>query len=354
MKPVVAVTMGDPSGNGPELCIKAFACKRVPERARIVVVGDFKVLENALTFPGMPYIKLHGIKNIGDAVFEEGVLDVLDLEIFDDISKLRLGQVDALSGLAAFLSVKKTIELAMEGKVDATVTNALNKEALNIALEQTQGRYSDGRRRFDGHTEIYAYYTGTRNYCMMLMHESLRIGHVSTHCSLRQACDRVRKDRVADVIILLDDALKRMGIGAPRIAVAGLNPHAGEHGLFGREEIDEIIPAIDAVRCKGIDAMGPFPPDSVFSEALGGLYDAVVAMYHDQGHIPLKTIGFVYDKDGKGWKSITGVNITLGLPVIRTSVDHGTGFALAGKGASCETSLVNAIDAAVSLTGGAR
>ena len=347
--PVIAVTMGDPSGNGPELCIKAFVNGGFYGKAGLVFVGDLRVLENASKFPGMPAVRLHGISRVEDALFEKGTMDVLDLDIFDDISKLRIGCVDTLSGLAAFLSVKRTIALAMDGKVDATVTNALNKEAMNKALLETDGRYSDGKTHFDGHTEIYACYTGTRNYCMMLMHEGLRIGHVSTHCSLREACSRVKKDRVRDVIGLVDDALRRMGIPRPRIAVAGLNPHAGEHGLFGMEEIDEIIPAVEDARQAGIDAVGPLPPDSVFSEALGGLYDAVVAMYHDQGHIPLKTVGFVYDRDARAWKSVSGVNVTLGLPIIRTSVDHGTGFALAGKGVSSEASLVNAIDAAISF-----
>ena len=222
-------------------------------------------------------------------------------------------------------------------------------EAMNKALKETDGKYSDAKTHFDGHTEIYAYYTKTKSYCMMLSHKDLRVSHVSTHCSLREACDRVKRKRVEEVITLTDSSLKRMGIEKPHIAVAGLNPHAGEHGLFGTEEIEEIIPAIEASRSKGVDCVGPVPPDSVFSEALGGIYDAVVAMYHDQGHIPLKTVGFVYDRKNKCWKAVEGVNITLGLPIIRTSVDHGTGFALAGKGESSAESLINAINMAISL-----
>ena len=349
--PIIAVTMGDPSGNGPELCIKAFASGAFRGKARLLVVGDYNVIENARHFPGMPEIGLNRIEKAEEAVFSDDALDVLDLSLFDDISKLRIGEVDALSGLAAFLSVKKAIELAMEGKADATVTNALNKEAMNLALEKTEGRYSDGKTHFDGHTEIYAYYTHTKSYCMMLAHKDLRVSHVSTHCALREACDRVKKARVLEVIKLTHDALVRMGIERPHIAVAGLNPHSGEHGLFGHEEIDEIIPAINSAKELGLDAVGPIPPDSVFSEALGGLYDAVIAMYHDQGHIPLKTVGFVYDREKHGWKAIEGVNITLGLPIIRTSVDHGTGFALAGSGKSSELSLLNAISFAISLAG---
>lgn len=354
-RPVIALTMGDPSGNGPELSLKALCGGRYDGRADVIVIGDLSVMLNARRILHLEdELELRGISTPGEAKFAKGVVNVLDLGIFDDISRLRIGQVDALSGRAAFLSVRKAIELAMAKEVDATVTNALNKEAMNLALEEAGGSFSDGIRHFDGHTEIYAHYTGTKSYCMMLMHHDLRVSHVSTHCSLREACDRVRKERVLEVIRLTDRALHDMGLERVHIAVAGLNPHAGEHGLFGREEIDEIIPAIEAAKAEGIDAVGPLPPDSVFSEALGGLYDAVIAMYHDQGHIPLKTVGFVYDRDKGAWKALEGVNVTLGLPIIRTSVDHGTGFTLAGSGRSDETSLVNAIDAAISFAKGRR
>ena len=222
---------------------------------------------------------------------------------------------------------------------------------MNKALDFYKGEKSDGYTHFDGHTEIYATYTGTKKYTMMLAHHDLRVVHVSTHVSLREACDRVKKARVLEVIEIADRACREMGIAHPRVAVAGLNPHCGENGLFGREEIEEISPAIEAAKAENINAIGPLPPDSVFSEALGGWYDIVVCMYHDQGHIPLKTIGFVYDREKQAWKAVEGVNITLGLPIIRTSVDHGTGFALAGKGTSNELSLINAIDYAVKMAG---
>ena len=187
--------------------------------------------------------------------------------------------------------------------------------------------------------------TGTKNYTMMLAHENLRVVHVSTHVSLREACDRVKKQRVLDVIRIADKACKDLGIKEPKIGVAGLNPHSGEHGLFGREEIDEIIPAIEAAKAEGINADGPVPPDTVFSKARGGWYDIVVAMYHDQGHIPLKVVGFVYNHEKKAWDA--GVNITLGLPIIRVSVDHGTAFDQAGTGTASELSLRNSIEYAV-------
>ena len=226
------------------------------------------------------------------------------------------------------------------------------KEAMNKALEYYHGEKSDGYTHFDGHTEIYATYTHTKKYTMMLAHHDLRVVHVSTHVSLREACDRVKKDRVLEVIEIANKACKDMGIENPRIAVAGLNPHCGENGLFGREEIEEITPAIEAAKAEGITGVvGPCPPDSVFSQAIGGWYDIVVCMYHDQGHIPLKTVGFVYDREKQEWKAVEGVNVTLGLPIIRASVDHGTDFYHAGKGNGNELSLVNAIKYAVKMTG---
>ena len=263
-----------------------------------------------------------------------------------------MAKVSVEGGNAAFQCVKKVIELAMAGEVDATCTNALNKEAMNKALEYYHGEKSDGYTHFDGHTEIYATYTHTKKYTMMLAHHDLRVVHVSTHVSLREACDRVKKERVLEVIEIANKACKDMRIENPRIAVAGLNPHCGENGLFGREEIEEITPAIEAAKAEGITGVvGPCPPDSVFSQAIGGWYDIVVCMYHDQGHIPLKTVGFVYDREKQEWKAVEGVNVTLGLPIIRASVDHGTDFYHAGKGNGNELSLVNAIKYAVKMTG---
>lgn len=226
----------------------------------------------------------------------------------------------------------------MEGQVDATVTNALSKEAINMA-----------GHHFSGHTEIYAHFTGTEKYTMMLAHENLRVVHVSTHVSLREACDRVKKDRVLDCIRIANDGCRSLGIQSPKVAVAGLNPHCGEDGLFGREEIDEIQPAINAALAEGICIPDgkPTPADTVFSKAIGGWYDIVVCMYHDQGHIPLKVKGFVYNREAGKWDAVAGVNVTLGLPIIRTSVDHGTGFGHAGQGYANELSLVNAIDYAI-------
>ncbi|WP_434311802.1 4-hydroxythreonine-4-phosphate dehydrogenase PdxA [Hominifimenecus sp. rT4P-3] len=339
--------MGDPAGNGPELTVKALADPALYEKCRPLVIGDARILEQAARFVNRRDIQIRPVNSVQEAGFEAGVIDVLHLDLIKDVSTFPIGQVSAAGGCAAFESVRKVIELAMAREVDATVTNALNKEALNLAL-------TPRNLHFDGHTEIYAAYTQTKKYTMMLAHHDFRVVHVSTHCSLREACDKVKKERVLECIELGDQALKDLGIEKPRIAVAGLNPHAGEHGLFGREEIEEIIPAMEAARAEGIQAIGPLPADSVFSQMLGGWYDMVVCMYHDQGHIPTKTIGFVFDRERQEWKAVEGVNITLGLPIIRTSVDHGTGFELAGKGTSNERSLVNAIDYALRMAAGKR
>lgn len=350
IKPIISITMGDPAGNGPEITVKALAHADVYDRCRPIVVGDAKIIEQAARFVGRPDIKIHRCEKIDEALYTAGTIDVLHLELIPDIETFKIGQVSIDGGHAAFQCVKKVIELAMDGYVDATCTNSLNKEAMNKALEFYHGETSDGHTHFDGHTEIYAAYTNTKKYTMMLVHHDLRVVHISTHVSLREACNRVKKARILEVIEIADKACKDMGIENPKIAVAGLNPHCGENGLFGTEEMEEITPAIEAAKAQGIHAMGPVPPDSVFSEALGNWYDIVVCMYHDQGHIPLKTVGFVYDSAKQEWKAVEGVNVTLGLPIIRTSVDHGTGFALAGKGTSNELSLVNAIDYAIRMT----
>ena len=346
-KPIVGITMGDPAGSGPEITVKALADPKQYSYCRPIVVGDVKVFEQAKKFVGREDIVIHRCEKVSDALFTPGTIDVLHLDLIEDINKFELAKVSVEGGNAAFQCVKKVIELAMAGEVDATCTNALNKEALNKALEFYHGERSDGYTHFDGHTEIYATYTHTKKYTMMLVHHDLRVVHVSTHVSLREACDRVKKQRVLDVIRIADKACKDLGIKEPKIGVAGLNPHSGEHGLFGREEIDEIIPAIEAAKAEGINADGPVPPDTVFSKARGGWYDIVVAMYHDQGHIPLKVVGFVYNHEKKAWDAVAGVNITLGLPIIRVSVDHGTAFDQAGTGTASELSLRNSIEYAV-------
>ena len=338
-KPILGITMGDPASIGPEITVKALSDPAIYEKCSPIIIGDAAVMEAAVGIVGKN-VKINAVSDVKEAKFEFGTIDVYDMKLVD-MDKLERGVVSAMAGNAAFQYVKKVIELAMNHEVDATVTNALNKEAMNLA-----------GHHYSGHTEIYAEYTGTKKYTMMLAHENLRVVHVSTHVSLREACDRVKKDRVLEVIRIADQACKELGIKEPKIGVAGLNPHSGENGMFGREEIEEITPAIEAAKGEGIIVDGPVPPDTVFSKARGGWYDIVVAMYHDQGHIPLKVVGFVYNQAEQKWDAVAGVNITLGLPLLRASVDHGTAFDPAGKGVANELSLINAMDYAIRMSEG--
>lgn len=333
----LGITLGDPASIGPEITLKALSNPNIYDYCYPLVIGDVSVLEATINKIGFKGIKINPVNHVEAGIYKPGTIDVLDMKLID-VENLEFGVVSAMAGEAAFQYVKKVIELAMKNEVDATVTNAFNKEAINLA-----------GHHYSGHTEIYAELTDTQKYTMMLAHDNLRVVHVSTHVSLREACERVKKERVLEVIRIANEACQNLGIKQPKIGVAGLNPHSGEGGLFGREEIEEIIPAINAANKEGILAEGPVPPDTVFSKAKGGWYDIVVAMYHDQGHIPLKVVGFVYNGEAKKWDAVEGVNITLGLPIIRTSVDHGTAFDQAGLGTASELSLVNAINYAIKM-----
>ena len=335
-KPILGITMGDPAGIGPEIASKAMARKEIYDLCRPLIIGDAQVMKQGAEIVGVD-LKVNAISEVEEAQFKHGTMDVIDLKNVD-LSELVFGKVSAMAGKAAFEAVKSVIDLALEKKIDATITGPINKEAINLA-----------GFHYSGHTEIYAHFTGTCDYTMLLVDGNLRVVHVSTHVSLREACDRVKKDRVLKVIRLAFDACRRLGISNPRIGVAGLNPHAGENGLFGWEEEKEITPAIREAKASGINAEGPVPPDTLFSKAKGGMYDIVVAMYHDQGHIPLKVAGFNWDEKSKKWSSVSGVNITLGLPIIRSSVAHGTAFDQAGKGTANEESLIHAIEYGVKL-----
>lgn len=336
MKPILGITMGDPAGIGPEITAKALARETVYDICRPLVIGSARALSRGGAIVGAD-LRVNLIREVSQARFRFGVVDVLDQPL-PDFDGLELGRVSAQGGDAAYRAVDEVIRLALSGAIDATVTGPLNKEAMHLA-----------GWHYAGHTEIYAEKTGTRNYAMMLAHGEIRVIHVSTHVSLREACERCKSPRVLDTIRLADATCRKLGIKKPRIGVAGLNPHAGENGLFGREEIEEINPAIALARQEGIDAQGPFPPDSIFPRARGGQFDIVVVQYHDQGHIPLKLLGFQMDAKGN-WASVSGVNITLGLPIIRCSVDHGTAFDQAGKGTATAESLLSAISYAALLT----
>lgn len=335
--PVIGITMGDPAGIGPEICIKALSDVLVYDRCKPVVIGDAEVMRQAAGFLNSD-VKINAVSNIQSAAFKYGTIDVFDLKNVD-ISALKYGEVSAMSGNAAFEAVREVINLAMSNSIDATVTAPINKASIHSA-----------GHKFSGHTEIYAHFTNTAKYAMLLADQNLRVIHATTHVSLRQACDLCKKERILEVISLLNDACLQFGIPHPVIAVAGLNPHAGEDGLFGDEEINEIIPAIEEARKAGFRVEGPVPPDTMFVKAVQGKYDGCVAMYHDQGHIPFKLEGFKWDNEKQTMKSVKGVNITLGLPIIRTSVDHGTAFEIAGRGIASPDAMLVAIDYAILMS----
>ncbi len=336
IKPVLAITMGDPAGIGPEIAVKAFSNASIYQQCFPLLIGNAEVIKKAVDVAKVN-LNVRAVSDVSEAKFEQGIIDVYDLAI-ENPDSINFGEVSAEAGDIAFRSVKKAIDLALEGKVDGTVTGPIHKGAINAA-----------GHHFSGHTEIYAHFTNTPKYAMLLADEKLKVIHVSTHVSLREACDRVKKDRVVEVIQLLNEGLQRIGIQNPKIGVAGLNPHSSDGGLFGYEEEKEIIPAIIEAKNLGLNVEGPVPPDALYALANGGKYDGCVAMYHDQGHIPFKVVGFIWDDKTKAMKSVKGVNITLGLPIIRTSVDHGTAFEIAGKGiASCDA-LLYAIEYAVKL-----
>jgi len=324
-KPLLAVTMGDPAGVGPEVVVSALASRRARAACRALVIGDGRFLNRAAAVVGRPF-RPSVVASAGAA---SAAMCLLDLQNADP-SEIPAGQVNAAAGRAAAEYIEKAVELARAGEVAGIVTAPINKEAIRRAGVP-----------HPGHTEMLAALCGVRRVAMMLVHGNMRVSHVTTHVSLRDACEVITQERVLSVIRLTDAAVRRMGIARPHIAVAGLNPHAGEGGLFGDEEICEIAPAVECAHSEGIEAAGPLPPDTVFARQRAGEFDAVVAMVHDHGHIAVKTVGFAGRKGG-GLTS-AGVNVTLGLPIIRTSVDHGTAFDIAGKGIADATSMIEAI-----------
>lgn len=336
MLPIIAITMGDPAGIGPEIVAKALNRKDTYEKSRPLVSGDAAAMQQIIDLLELP-LKVNPITKVSEAEFEYGTIDVYDLKCID-IDSFQYGVVSEQAGNAAFVSITTAIDLAMKNEVDATVTAPINKESLNLS-----------GHHFSGHTEIYAHYTNTKKYAMLLADEFLRVIHVSTHVPLREACDLVKKDRIIAVTQLLDDACKQFGIENPRIGIAGLNPHSSDNGLFGWEEEKEITPAVNELLASGYNVDGPVPPDTLFAKAKSGFYDGCVAMYHDQGHIPFKVVGFNWNKETKKMESVQGVNITLGLPIIRVSVDHGTAFDVAGKGVASEDAMLLSIDYATRM-----
>lgn len=332
----IAITMGDPAGVGPEIIVKALSHIEIYQECIPIVIGDYAALADAIQFCNLP-IELKELSDITEAKGEFGKIDYINLNHLQPNS-WEYKKNSAKCGEASFQYVVYGIKLAMEKKVQAVVTAPINKESINMA-----------GYNYSGHTEIFAEYTGTKDFAMLLASKTLRVIHVSTHCSLREACDRVKKDRVLKVIRLAQEGMRQLGYQHPKIAVAGLNPHCSENGLFGTEEEKEILPAIEEAKKEGIDVTGPESPDTVFVKCQAGQYDIVVAMYHDQGHIPLKLSGFKYDLQKDKYESVSGINCTIGLPIVRTSVDHGTAFGKAGEGRANEESMMDAIFAGVKM-----
>lgn len=332
----IAITMGDPAGIGPEVVVKALANKEIYEKCIPIVIGDYAALQDAICFSKLN-LKLLEINAPAEAEGKYGVVEFISLNYLKPGSWV-YKENSALCGEAAFQYVIHGIAYAKEKAVSAVITAPISKESINMAGHP-----------YSGHTEIFAEYTDTKDYAMLLASGNLRVIHVTTHCALIEACRLIRKERVLTVIKLADKGCRMLGIDNPRIGVAGLNPHCSEDGLFGTEEASEIIPAVQKAQELGINVEGPVPPDTVFVKCKAGIYDIVVAMYHDQGHIPLKLNAFQWDEEKGQFKSVRGINCTIGLPIIRTSVDHGTAFGKAGEGRANEESMMDAILAGVEM-----
>ncbi|MFC1860488.1 4-hydroxythreonine-4-phosphate dehydrogenase PdxA [Chloroflexota bacterium] len=327
MRPLIAITMGDAAGIGPEVIVKTFGLDEIYRICCPVVIGEGTVIHNTIDLLKSP-LKLYPVEEVAEAKGKFGTIYLLDLHNLNQ-TEVVPGRISAPCGRAAMEYITKAAELTVAGKVKALVTAPISKEATRLAGYQDMG-----------HLEYLAHFTGATEYATMLVSGSLSVVHLTTHYSLRDACNLVTRERVLAKLKLTHDSFLSWGIETPRIAVAGLNPHAGEGGLLGREEIEEIAPAVEEAQNLGVDARGPLPADSVFKRAINGEFDVVLALYHDQGHIPIKVYGFE-----------KSVSVALGLPFIRTSVDHGTAFDIAGKGIADPESLAEAIKTAARLVG---
>ena len=318
-KALIAVPMGDPAGIGPEIVARAAADPELFQTADCLVIGDRKVMEEAIRITG-ENLKIHVIQDPADGNYEERVLNLIDLDNIR-MEDFAFGRVSAMCGRAAFEYIAKSIELAMQGKADAVATTPINKESLRA-----------GQIPYIGHTEIFGALTGTEDPLTMFETRGMRVFFMTRHLSLREMLDRITRERVIDYVIRCTEALRRLGVTEGTMAVAGLNPHSGEHGLFGWEEVNEIAPAVEELKRMGYSVEGPVPADSVFHLAMLGKYNSVLSLYHDQGHIATKTLDFERT-----------IAITNGMPILRTSVDHGTAFDIAGKGIASAVSMKEAI-----------
>ncbi|MDD2978682.1 MAG: 4-hydroxythreonine-4-phosphate dehydrogenase PdxA [Hespellia sp.] len=318
-KAIVAVPIGDPAGVGPEIVAKSIASEKVFEVADCIIVGDMTVMEKAIEITKTD-LKIKCIESPKEAVFEKGVLNLIDLSNIDQ-DKFEFGKVNGMCGKAAYEYIAKSIELANNGEVDAVATTPINKESLRA-----------GGINFIGHTEIFGALTNTADPLTMFETNGMRVFFLTRHVSLREMLDMITKERIKDYVVRCQDALKKLGVTEGTMAIAGLNPHSGEHGLFGWEEVNEITPAVEELKAEGYDVVGPIGADSVFHQAAQGRFNSVLSLYHDQGHIATKTLDFE--------KTIA---ITGGMPILRTSVDHGTAFDIAGKDIVSAVSMIEAI-----------
>ena len=319
MKPIIAIPIGDPAGIGPEIVAKALCDAQVCSKALCIVIGDRKIMENAIKITQSP-LQLHLIQEPAQATDDSTRINFIDLDNVD-MTSFEYGKVQPMCGRAAYEYIEKSIQLANAGLVDAVTTTTINKEALKLAGVP-----------YIGHTEIFGALTGTEDPLTMFEVHGMRIFFLSRHVSLRNACDIVTKDRIKDYVIRGLEVLKKLGVSQGTMAIAGLNPHCGEHGILGTEEETEVIPAIRELQAEGYPVAGPIGADSVFHQALQGRFNSVLSLYHDQGHVAAKTLDF--DRT---------VSITGGMPILRTSVDHGTAFDIAGTGQASAVSLIEAI-----------
>jgi len=323
-RPFIVIPMGDAAGIGPEIILKTIADPETEKTARCVVVGDRGVLELAKTYPGSPQPEIHLIREPAEGKYEPGVLNLIDLHNID-LDRLKVGTVDGMCGKAAYEYIAESIRLANARLADAVATTPINKESLR-----------KGGVPYIGHTEIFGALTGTADPLTMFEVRGMRVFFLTRHVSLREACDLVTKDRIVDYVHRCTEALRRLGVTEGTMAIAGLNPHSGEHGLFGNEEVEQVFPAVEQLQKEGYDVEGPIGADSVFHLALQGRYNSVLSLYHDQGHIATKTLDFERT-----------IAITNGMPILRTSVDHGTAMDIAGKGIASAVSMMEAVRLAV-------
>lgn len=317
-KPKIAVPMGDPAGVGPEIVVKTAVAEEIRDLCDLVVIGDRKVLEKAIEICGVN-LQIHSMEKVEDGDYRDGILNVIDLHNID-LNIMEYGKVQGMCGKAAFEYIKKSVDLAMTHQVDAIATTPINKESLRA-----------GNINYIGHTEILGDLSNSRDPLTMFEVANMRVFFLTRHMSLRNACDAITKERVLEYIQRCTKALKQLGVNG-KMAVAGLNPHSGEHGLFGYEEVEEVTPAVEEAQKLGYDVVGPIGADSVFHQALQGRYQAVLSLYHDQGHIATKTYDFERT-----------IAITLDMPFLRTSVDHGTAFDIAGQGIVSAISMIEAV-----------